>query len=71
MPDKDGPQTAISISDFCTEHEIQKPYICCVTAYSEAHFKRNALASGMDNYMVKPVLRTQLEELVTLVMNQQ
>ena len=55
MPEKDGPQTAISICDFCTEQEIPKPYICCVTAYSEAHFKRNALAAGMDNFIVKPI----------------
>ena len=39
MPGKNGPETSISICGFCTEHEIEKPYICCVTAYVENHFK--------------------------------
>ena len=60
MPGKDGPQTAISICDLCSELGIQKPYICCLTAYSEVHFKKNALAAGMDEFVVKPIKVTQL-----------
>ncbi len=58
MPEKDGPQTAIDISNYCLENSIQKPYICCVTAYSEARFKNTALASGMDRFIVKPIQTT-------------
>ena len=60
MPEKDGPQTAFDIRSLCEENGVQKPYICCVTAYSEAHFKTNALESGMDEFIVKPINHDQL-----------
>ena len=55
MPEIDGPSTASEIRSFCEEKGVTKPYICCVTAYSENHFKQNALASGMDDFFVKPI----------------
>ena len=32
-----------------------KPYICCVTAYSEASFLHRAFAAGVDSFLTKPV----------------
>ena len=46
------------------EAEIKLPYICCCTAYSEASFKREAFASGMDNFITKPVKVDELEVLI-------
>ncbi len=65
MPEKDGPQTAFDIRSLCEESGVQKkPYICCVTAYSEAHFKTNALESGMDEFVVKPIDHDKLVEIL-------
>ena len=55
MPEIDGPQTSIAIRELCSDAGIDRPYICCVTAYSEDEFKRQALKSGMDKFMVKPI----------------
>ena len=55
MPEIDGPSTASEIRSFCEEKGVTKPYICCVTAYSENHFKKIALASGMDEFFFKPI----------------
>ena len=56
MPGKDGPQTSIAIRELCKGAGFDRPYICCVTAYSEAQYKRRALEAGMDKFMVKPLL---------------
>ena len=56
MPEKDGPQTSIAIRELFKDADIDRPYICCVTAYSEAHYERRALEAGMDEFMVKPLL---------------
>jgi len=60
MPEKDGPQTASAIRELCEEKGINKPHICCVTAYSEAHFRQIAIASGMDDFFVKPIQSSKI-----------
>ena len=64
MPELDGPQTAIRIRQVCEEADIDQPYICCVTAYSEAHYKRSAKEAGMNKLMVKPLLNKQIKQLL-------
>ena len=54
----------MAIRRILDEAEIKQPYICCCTAYSEASFKREAFASGMDNFITKPVKVDELEELI-------
>ena len=39
MADVDGPQVANVITDLVAKKGIEKPFICCFTAYSEATFK--------------------------------
>ena len=56
MPERDGPQTASAIKAMCEEKGVTKPHICCVTAYSEDHFKKIAIDAGMDDFFVKPIL---------------
>jgi CheY-like chemotaxis protein len=68
MPEKDGPQTSIEICNLCQQKGIEKPYICCVTAYSEPHYKKNALASGMDDLIVKPVTTVKLKKVIDLTL---
>ncbi len=64
MPVKNGPQTAFEIRSLCEERGVKKPYICCVTAYSEEHFKTNALESGMDEFVLKPIGQDKLQEIL-------
>ena len=64
MPELDGPQTAIRIRQVCKEANVAQPYICCVTAYSEAHYKRSAKEAGMDKLMVKPLQNKQINQLL-------
>ena len=64
MPELDGPQTAIRIRQVCRDANVDQPYICCVTAYSEAHYKRSAKEAGMNKLMVKPLQYKQISQLL-------
>ena len=67
MPEINGPQTSLAIRELCSEAGIDssnRPYICCVTAYSEADFKRQALAAGMDQFIIKPLRPKQVKKLL-------
>lgn len=58
MQDIDGPQIARVITELAANRGIEKPFICCFTAYSEATFKTKALESGMDIFLVKPMTQS-------------
>ena len=58
MQDIDGPQIARMIIELAANKGIEKPFICCFTAYSEANFKTKALESGMDIFLVKPMTQS-------------
>ena len=62
MPLMDGPQTAVKIREALSERAGFKmnPFIICCTAYGEAMFKNQALASGMDAFVTKPLKHTEL-----------
>ena len=54
MPGMDGPQVSRAIRKFFLENEdqgVDEPLIFCVTAYSEATFKREAFMAGMDKFL--------------------
>ena len=67
MPDMDGPQVAIELRHMLQRAGLQIPYICCCTAYSEASYKKNALAVGMDQCISKPVSYNELITILSLV----
>lgn len=71
MPEMDGPQVAIEIRRLFQNSilldEDKVPFICCCTAYSEASFKRQALAAGMDHFLTKPVRSQDLDEILLLL----
>ena len=49
---------ARAIRAFFLENEnegVEEPLIFCVTAYSEATFKREAFKAGMDLFLSKPL----------------
>ena len=65
MPDMDGPQVAMKITEmFVSKLLLQKPFICYCTSYSEAHFMRKAIEAGMDKFLTKPVTLKELQELL-------
>ena len=72
MPEMDGPQVAAEIRRIFQNSVLldteSVPYICCCTAYSEATFKRQALASGMDHFITKPISYYELEEVISKLM---
>ena len=72
MPEMDGPQVAFALgklfkaSVMMTEDEI--PYICCLSAYTEAGFKSKAISSGMNDFMTKPITsEEQLQKLINII----
>ena len=56
IPEMDGPTCVSKIRSILSKSS-QRPYICCVTAYSEEVYKRNALGNGMDEFMTKPIFK--------------
>ena len=63
MPECSGVQATIAIrellsnnysSDQLKEH---RPLICCLTAYSEPHYKVEAKKAGMALTLVKPIFK--------------
>ena len=73
MPSMDGPTTATHIRNLLENKgdivaaELQRPYICCCTAYDEAGFKKIALQSGMDKFINKPVSDDELNEVLQFI----
>lgn len=64
MPGMDGPEVATKLIQVLKESNIEKPNICCCTAYSEESFKRKALAVGMDQFMTKPIENAELNKVL-------
>ena len=65
MPGMDGPQVSRAIRKFFLENEdqgVDEPLIFCVTAYSEATFKREAFMAGMDKFLSKPLSTYDLDD---------
>ena len=48
-----------------TEEEL--PYICCLSAYSETGYKRQAISAGMNDFMTKPITNEELQKLITII----
>ena len=64
MPLMNGPEVATKLIHYLKLANLEKPYICCCTAYAEASFKRHALAVGMDHFLTKPI---DSEEMMSIL----
>lgn len=64
MPGLDGLGTVALIKDVCQAENLNLPYMCCCTAYEDQAFKKNALENGMQNLLVKPIIREQLQTIL-------
>ena len=51
--------------DAASQHIVhQRPYICCLTAYTMQSYKESAIQSGMNDFITKPISSLQLEDLL-------
>jgi CheY-like chemotaxis protein len=61
MPNIDGPETARRIFKMYKESSMSsinappKPYIVCLTAFTEKIFEETALDAGMSEFVSKPI----------------
>ena len=67
MPNIDGPETAKRIGALY-DHELEtsgiappKPYIVCLTAFTEKIFENNARSAGMQEFVSKPMSSARLK----------
>lgn len=71
MPHLSGPEAARAIRDIEAQHSppLRRTHIVAVTANSSEEDRRECLAAGMDEFLVKPitpaVLRAMLARLTT------
>jgi len=64
MPMMDGPATSEAIFKLFENLPVQKPYVVCLTAFTENAFKEKAMASGMSEFVSKPISNEHLLLLV-------
>ena len=55
MPLMDGPQAATKIREELKDAKTPQPFICCLSSYLDQSFKNVAFASGMDEFITKPI----------------
>ena len=66
MPELDGPQLAVEIRKIMEENQLVRPIICCCTAYNDITYKEKAMEAGMNHFLTKPVLMSQLDECLQM-----
>jgi len=62
MPFMDGPHTSEAIFKLYSEvpANVPKPYVVCLTAFTEKAFEDKARASGMSEFISKPISNDHL-----------
>ena len=66
MPVMDGPATSEAIFKLYENlpTNVAKPYVVCLTAFTERAFQEKAIASGMNEFVPKPISHEHLRLLV-------
>ena len=67
MPVCDGPTGSKLIRKVLGLAGIEpkdQPIICCVSAYSQKQYQEVAKASGMDEFLIKPVFKIHLHKML-------
>ena len=70
MPEMDGPQTAKALLTYFQEneaerHKIARPYLGCVTAYTQVSFMKEAISAGFNKFMSKPISSDELDDCLS------
>ena len=66
MPEMDGLEVAARMVELLKSVQLPKPFICCVTSYTDLSYRTRALASGMDDMLAKPVHVDDIRHLVSV-----
>ena len=68
MPNCDGPTATKLIREFLQglPREINRPYICFLTAYNDVESRRVAKEAGGDDFFVKPIFKDKLHKPLQL-----
>ena len=62
MPICNGPKAVEAILQYLSVYpDMKKPYICCLSAYSNPEYENEALRSGMDKFQAKPIFSNTIE----------
>ena len=72
MPGMSGPETAQELHKLIREFNrkadsetlLERPYICCLTAYSGKEYSDKAMDAGMDEFCKKPLSTESLLALL-------
>lgn len=68
MPDMDGYETTTRLRSYEREHLLAPTQIVALSAHSIEEFKGLAIASGMNDFMNKPIKKQKLEALLNKVL---
>ena len=68
MPDMDGYETTTRLRSYEREHLLAPTQIVALSAHSIEEFKGLAIASGMNDFMNKPIKKNKLEALLNKVL---
>ena len=70
LPNIDGPETARRIKKLYKDESESsfsappKPYIVCLTAFTEKIFQENAESAGMSEFVCKPISIAKLKQIL-------
>ena len=70
MPIMDGPTSARQIQEFLStklrkkQSGLQRPYICCFSAYMDSEYQKEALGAGMDLFIDKSIDEDKLKRML-------
>ena len=66
MPECGGIEASMRIKKYLNKHMPKKAqsFICCITAYQQEKYEKQAKESGMDYFLSKPVYKQGLGQLL-------
>ena len=69
MPVCNGVDATVRIKKYLSERvEPSKiSFICCLTSYKDRSFKDEAIGSGMDGFITKPIFKPSMSRLLKAV----
>ena len=69
MPICSGPKSTKAIRKYLREKapDLAQPYICCLTSFKNQHYNKAAARAGMDDYLIKPIFKTGIQQLLAQV----
>ena len=69
MPICNGPKSTEGIREYLKEVApgLAQPYICCFTSVNNEENRSAAIKAGMNNYLIKPIFKAGIQQLLVQV----